>query len=264
MIVSCPSLLIGVMSDITSIKVIFKFHKGRFKYLHVHKKIMKSVETLLYLQRNGITVFTTRDLAKIIGKPIGYARSVISRIPGVKKAERGLYYTEQASIYEIASNVVPFSYVSMLSALRFYDVITQIPATIEVISPKRHRPMSIGGYRVRFVRLKRNLIFGNVRRGNAFIAEPEKAVLDSLYQNSYAHIDEAIKRGVEEGLMSVDKLIRYAQVFHKRSLLNKLGFFMEHYAGIRRPELRKGMSVKSIWLVPHGKNYDRGWKVYYG
>lgn len=225
---------------------------------------MKSVETLLYLQRNGITVFTTRDLAKVIGKPISYARSAVSSIPGVKRAERGLYYTEQASIYEIASNVVAFSYVSMLSALRFYDLTTQMPATVEVVSPKKHRPMLLGGYRIRFVRLKKSLIFGHVRRGNAFIAEPEKAVLDSLYQNSYAHIDDAVKRGTDEGLMNTDKLVGYAHLFRKRSLLNKLGFFLEHYAKVDRPELRESMSVKPVRIVPNGKIYDKKWKVYYG
>ncbi|EQD30135.1 hypothetical protein B1B_18560, partial [mine drainage metagenome] len=82
---------------------------------------MKSIDLLLYLQRNGVTVFTTGDIAKIIGKRIEYARKIVSEIPGVTMAEKGLYYTEQANIYEIASNFVMFSYVSCLSALRYYD-----------------------------------------------------------------------------------------------------------------------------------------------
>ena len=225
---------------------------------------MKTAEILLYLQRNGMTVFTTGDVAKTIRKPIGYTRTIMPRIPGIKMAERGLYYTEQANIYEIASNIVPFSYVSMLSALRFYDIITQMPRIISVVSPKKHRIMEIENHKIVFVLLKRSAIFGHVRRGNAFIAEPEKAILDSLYHNEYAYIDEAFERGIREELVSTDKLINYARRFGKKSLMNKLGFFLEHYAGICKTELLGDISKKQVNLIPNAGNYDKKWRIHYG
>jgi predicted transcriptional regulator of viral defense system len=225
---------------------------------------MKATDTLLYLQRNGMTVFTTDDLAKIIKKPISYTKTIVHKVPGVKKAERGLYYTEQANIYEIASNVVPFSYVSMLSALRFYDITTQMPLIVSVVSPKKHRKMELESRKIMFIRFKRDLIFGHVRRGNAFVAEPEKAVLDSLYHNEYAYLDEALEHGIDDKLVDVDKLIRYANVFKKKSLLNKLGFFLEYYAGISRAELLGGISKKPVSLMANAPNYNRKWRVYYG
>ncbi len=225
---------------------------------------MKSVEILLYLQRNNITVFTTGDLAKIIRKPIGYAQSTANRIPGVKRAERGLYYTEQASIYEVASNVVPFSYVSMLSALRYYDLTTQIPSTVSVVSPKKHRKVKLEGYKVEFIRFRERLIFGYVRRGNAFIAEPEKAMLDAMHYGSYAYLDEAFEYGTRDKLVDVDKLIRYAHRFGEKTLMNKLGFFLDLYAGISRDDLQGGMSKKPLYLLAKARNYSKKWRVYYG
>lgn len=225
---------------------------------------MKAVEVLLYLQRNGITVFTTGDLAKIINKPVGYAMAAVRKIPGVKMAEKGVYYTEQANIYEIASNITPFSYVSMLAALKFHELTTQRPIAIEVVSQKRHRPLEVEGYKIIFIKLKRELMFGHVRRRNAFIAEPEKAILDSLYRNEYAYLDEALGRGIEDGTINSDKLVSYAYRFGRRSLLNKLGFFLEHYAGISKPELLDNAADKPISLVPGATLYDKKWRLYYG
>ena len=225
---------------------------------------MKSADVLLYLQRNNMTVFTTNDLSRILGKPIGYARSVVRGIPGVRKAERGLYYTEQANVYEIASNIVPFSYVSMLSALRYYDITTQIPLTVSVVSPKRHRQMQVDGRKIRFVKFKKSIIFGHVRRGNAFIAEPEKALLDSLYYGDYAYLDEAFESGIDNGLVSADRLTDYAYRFGKRSLINKLGFFLDHYCGIEKTELLSHRSVKAVRLSTTANVYDKKWRVLYG
>ncbi|MCL4365545.1 MAG: hypothetical protein M1569_00805 [Candidatus Marsarchaeota archaeon] len=225
---------------------------------------MKSIELLLYLQRNGMTVFNTRDIAKITGKPIGYARKTICNIGGIMRAERGVYYTEQASIYEIASNIVPFSYVSMISALRYYDIITQVPTAIRVVSPKKHRAMEAKGYKISFIRFRKGIIFGYVRRGNAFLAEPEKAILDSLYYGEYAYLDEAFEYGIRDKLIDIDKMLRYAHDFSSKALINKLGFFLEFYCNVRRDDLLKSRSEKPVYLAVNATNYNRKWGVYYG
>jgi predicted transcriptional regulator of viral defense system len=226
--------------------------------------IMRAIEILQYLQQNHITVFTTNDLSRIIDKSIVYTRKIVGRLPGIMKAERGVFYTEQANIYEISSNIVPFSYVSMLAALRYYDITTQMPIAISVISPKRHRAVKIKGYKIEFTTFKRNLIFGYVRRGNAFIAEPEKALLDSLYYGDYAYLDEALLRGVREGLVNIDKMVGYAQRFNKKALINKLGFFLEFYCGTARDDLLGHRSAGPVYLAKGLTRYDKKWRVHYG
>ncbi|MEM3181460.1 MAG: hypothetical protein QXS81_05315 [Candidatus Micrarchaeaceae archaeon] len=225
---------------------------------------MKSIDILQYLQRNGITVFTTGDLSKIIGKPISYTRNVVRRLPGVMKAERGIYYTEQASIYEIASNIVHFSYVSMISALRYYDIVTQMPRVVYVVSPKRHRNIMIMDYKIKFVKFKKSAVFGYVRRGNAFIAEPEKAILDSLYHNDFAYVDEALEKGISDKLIEIDKMISYAYSFGKKALITKLGFFLDFYCNISVDKLLERKSGKPVYLAKGARKYNRKWGVYYG
>ncbi len=225
---------------------------------------MRTPEILLYLQSNHITVFATSDIAKIIGKRIEYARKIVSTIPGIKMAERGIYYTNQADIYEIASNVVLFSYVSMLSALRYYDLTTQIPHIIDVVSPKAHRRIEVEGYEIRFIKLKPARIFGHVRRGNAFIAAPEKAILDCLYTGEYAYLEEAFNIGFENGLISMQKLIDYSLKFKSKSLINKLGFFLETFAGQNADILLKYKSSTPVRLINGANKYNKKWGVYYG
>ena len=225
---------------------------------------MKSIDLLLYLKRNKITVFRTSDIAKITKKPLSYTKSVIGRIPGIKKAEKGLYFIDEATIYEIASNFVPFSYVSMLSALKYYELTTQMPVVIDVVSPKKHRPVMVEGYKIKFDVLKSSLIFGFVRRGNAFIASPEKAILDSLYAGNYAYLDEVLETGFREKIINKDLLVKYAILFNKKTLLNKLGFFLDFYAGVSLPELLKIKSKNPVYLIKNANSYNKKWGVYYG
>lgn len=225
---------------------------------------MKSSSVLLYLQRNNITVFTTKDAAKITKKPLPYVQKTIKSIPGIKMAEKGVYYTEQANIYEIASNIVPFSYVSTIAALKFYGLTTQNPTTISTVSPKKHRMIMVESYRIRFIMLKTSLIFGYVRRSNAFIAEPEKALLDCLYLSDYAYLEEAFAKGKENGVIDINKLVRYAQQYKKRSLINKVGFFLEEYCGVKRYDMLAQKSKVPVSLFKAANKYSKTWSVYYG
>ena len=124
--------------------------------------------------------------------------------------------------------------------------------------------MRLESYRIRFLRFNKDLIFGYVRRGNAFIAEPEKALLDSLNYGEYAYISEALESGISDGTINVDKLVTYAGMFSNKSLMNRLGFFLEHYCGIERKELLKHASAMPVHLSKKTNKYDKKWRVYYG
>ncbi|MCL5404497.1 MAG: hypothetical protein M1125_01490, partial [Candidatus Marsarchaeota archaeon] len=95
----------------------------------------------------GISVFSLEDASRIIGKPKHYTTVFLRRDRIVKRAANGVYYTPDASNYEIASSIVEPSYVSLISALRFYNITEQIPNTIYVLSSKRHSSISIDGTR---------------------------------------------------------------------------------------------------------------------
>lgn len=171
---------------------------------------MKTTEFNEYLSRNNIHVFTVADAAKIIGKPKGYTSLFLFRNKALKRAERGIYYTKDASEYEIASNIVYPSYVSLISALRFHNLTEQIPNTIYVITTKRHKPIEdLNGYRVEFKNIKKDRMFGYRKIDDAFVADPEKAVIDMIYLNLFReYADEA----VENRRINQDILFKYIKM----------------------------------------------------
>lgn len=171
---------------------------------------MKTTEFNEYLYRNNIHVFTIADAAKIIGKPKAYASLFLFRDRALKRAVRGIYYTKYATEYEVASNIVYPSYISLISALRFYNLTEQIPNTIYVVTTKRHRPIDdLNGYRVEFRNVKKERMFGYRKTDGAFVADPEKAVIDMIYLNLFS---EYAYEALEGRKLDLGKLYRYIEM----------------------------------------------------
>ncbi len=168
---------------------------------------MKTQEFNEYLSRNGIHVVTIADAAKIIGKSKAYASLFLFRDKALKLAERGLYYTRDATEYEVASNIVYPSYVSLVSSLRFHNLTEQMPNTIYVVITKRHAPIEdLNGYRVEFRSVSKRMMFGYRKVDGAFVADPEKAIIDMIYFNIFhEYADEML----EEGKIDLGTLSRY-------------------------------------------------------
>jgi len=158
---------------------------------------MKSSEFNHFLSEKRIRVFRLADAARIIGKGRNYAALFLLRNSGIKNAVGGIYYTKDASEYEVASRILYPSYVSLLSALRFHNLTEQMPRIIYVLSHKRHRPLpSLNGFRVEFKRIKKEMMYGYGRVDDVFVASPEKAVIDMLYLNEFVgYAEEAIELG---------------------------------------------------------------------
>ena len=77
---------------------------------------MKTADFNNFIVKNNIHVFTLDDAARILAKDKHYSAIFLARDKWVKKAIRGIYYTPEASIYEIATSIISPSYVSLISA----------------------------------------------------------------------------------------------------------------------------------------------------
>jgi predicted transcriptional regulator of viral defense system len=78
------------------------------------------------------------------------------------------------------------SYVSLLTALDFYEITTQVQrGVIESVAIKRTKELSLEDCIFRYTKVNRALYFGFVRQQNFFIATPEKAFLDAVYLMSF-------------------------------------------------------------------------------
>jgi predicted transcriptional regulator of viral defense system len=78
------------------------------------------------------------------------------------------------------------SYISLTTALSFYETTTQVQRNfIESIANKKSNEIKAGGDVLRYFRIKPDLYFGFRKQGNFFIASPEKALLDAFYLMSF-------------------------------------------------------------------------------
>ena len=172
--------------------------------------IMRTEELNDYLRSHKIRAFSIRDAARIISMPAAYASKFLSMDRYIMRAERGRYYTRDASEYEAASSVIFPSYVSLVSSFRFHNITEQMPRRIYVISTRQHRSIGdLNGYAIEFSKVKKRLMYGYKRVGGAFVADPEKAAVDMLYLNRFV---EYAKEAAENGRLSREKFEKYAEL----------------------------------------------------
>ncbi|EQD60679.1 hypothetical protein B2A_03567 [mine drainage metagenome] len=181
--------------------------------------VMKTEDFNRFLQQNNIHVFSINDAARIIGKPKHYATIFISRDRIIKRAENGVYYTPDASSYEVASEIVYPSYVSLISALRLHNLTEQIPNMVYIVSTKMHKDIELDSIRIKFFKVKGSLMYGYLKMDGAFVAEPEKAVVDMLYLNRF---NEYAMEAIESGKLDMKKLLNYAELSGKKRLIREV------------------------------------------
>ena len=177
---------------------------------------MKTFDFNNFLAKNNIHVFTLDDTARILAKDKHYSAIFLARDKWIKKAIRGIYYTPEASIYEIATSIISQSYVSLISALRFYNLTEQIPNTVYVISKKQHKGIELNGTRIEFLKVKPSLMYGYAKVDDAFVADPEKAVVDMLYLGRF---EEYALEAIESGKLDNEKLKRYAELSGSKKIM---------------------------------------------
>lgn len=188
---------------------------------------MKSADILSYLRNNKIGAFSIYDIAKLTGKNTKYTSLFLSKISTIKRIERGKYYVEGTDIYEIASHILKPSYISMESAFRYFNLITQMPTEIQLISSCQHKHINIEGFEIKTFKLNKNKVFGYHIENNVSIADIEKAIIDTLYfRRDYVYIEEAFTNALHSKLLDSEKLKTYAQVMGSKSLIKRLDLLL--------------------------------------
>ncbi len=226
---------------------------------------MHTTELISILKNSNLNIFSIYDAAKIIGKPLPYTSLFLSKAKGITRIEKGKYFINDTDIYEIASNIVYPSYISMQAALRYYDLIDQNIIDYSVISVKRHKKLSIGRSKVEFIYTDRRKFFGYVKNGNSYIASIEKLFIDLLYFNNvkFSDVNEAYKYAYYNKLINISKLEKYALEFGKSTIISKLGFMME-INGFHSKKLIKHRYRNNIILHGSGiKGVDKLWGISY-
>ncbi|OGR60646.1 MAG: hypothetical protein A2X36_04905 [Elusimicrobia bacterium GWA2_69_24] len=192
------------------------------------------------LRKNGLAVFTMRDLAVLLPGDRSILRLQLhqwARKGWVARLKRGVYeltYPEHSTIpdFHVANRLYEPSYVSLETALSHYQLIPETAAQVTSVTPKatrrienRHglfiyrtvlagaftgyRVMSVGGFQVR-------------------MAEPEKSLADYLYfaiRDGEGVDPEALRLDIDR-IRTLDraKLFRHAALFGAKASRLKEGF----------------------------------------
>ena len=138
------------------------------------------------------TCFGYEDIARALKISPASARVAATRYVKAGlliRIKRNIYVLQEnwASLsleqrFGLANLIQVPSYISLLTALEFYEITTQMQQSfVESIAIKRTREIEIAGTMFTYKKITANLYSGFVRMRGFFIAEPEKALLDALY-----------------------------------------------------------------------------------
>ncbi len=167
---------------------------------------MNKQPVLFFVKNLNRSVFTTNEVALVSGKSLSVVTQSLNTLQKqglVLKIYRGIW--AQTGAKDISPyNVIPFlfsrhrAYVSFISALHLYGIIEQIPQVITLASTAHTRVIhtGIGVFSVHRIMPEFFEGFNWYRGTESFlIAEPEKALVDSLYlsacrKNQFGHFPE--------------------------------------------------------------------------
>lgn len=140
--------------------------------------------------------FSSKDVAEVLG-----IKEVSARVFCTRYVKKGLFLRLKKDFYIfnekwkrlsleeflILANFLQVpSYVSLMTALSYYEVTTQIQrGFFESVCIKRTAKYEIDSINFYFYKLKKELYFDFVKKGNFFIATKEKAFLDAMYLYSF-------------------------------------------------------------------------------
>nr|MDO8118256.1 hypothetical protein [Candidatus Sigynarchaeota archaeon] len=212
---------------------------------------MKTIKFLDMLDQLGTRVFTFNEACRVLGGSRDYCKTFLYRTMArgaIFPVEKGKYHLKHADEFEIASNVVHPSYVSFLSALQFHGKTMQIPVTLQVACLRQKKPVNAAGYTITFISIARDKFFGFARHENAFIADPEKAIIDGLYLPRHLPIDDA-RSAIDAGV-STSLLVEYTTRFASPVVAKRVGYLLDA-AGIDvYPALKSLIGAKYDLLDP--------------
>jgi len=196
-------------------------------------KAVRSGNTVRVLQDSRISVFSLGELVRILNKDRDYVKVLLNRLVKrglLVRVERNKYSLPNQNVFSVASLLVFPSYISFISAYSYYSLTTQIPSTVFVVCLKQKKGVLYGGCRIRFVKFSRKRFFGYLREyvggKTVFIAEIEKAILDSLLLPKYCPMSETFS-ALREARLDHEKLTGYAGRLGSRAVVKRLGYLLE-------------------------------------
>jgi predicted transcriptional regulator of viral defense system len=266
-----------------------------------HNQITKTLGPLaarlvLSLYEKQRPIFHVSEAERILGDPLK-AKRVVSRLvhhgiatrlkPGIFRLvpfELGFEREHLGNPYVVAREVALNGqrartakedyYVSHGSAFTLHQMTTQPQLVICVSSPRLIRSRIIQGTEFRFVRCKKNHLFGIEetwveKNEKVRVSDLERTLLDGLKQPNYCGGLTEVAKGlsIKRSLIQPQKLVEYALILDIGAVIRRLGFLMELYqiGPLELLEQLKSKLTATYHLldpeIPDSGKYQSKWKL---
>lgn len=147
---------------------------------------------ILELSKITKLYFGYEEISRALGITLQSARVSANRYVNqgvLVKLKRNIYMTkekwkilERDEKFLLANLVQVPSYISLMTALDYYEITTQMQRDfIESVAVKRTKEHQVENMTFTFTKIRADLYFGFKKEKDFFIALPEKAFLDALY-----------------------------------------------------------------------------------
>ena len=217
-----------------------------------NRRILPAQAVALFqsIQSEGKTTFTRKEAMSILNIKASYLNNLLSGLEDkawIKRLERGKYliipieagktgsWSEHP--YIIASCLVEPCAIAYWSALSHWDYTEQLINTTFVLTTQRkfETTKQILGQTYKFICVPEKKFFGvtQIWIGNKKIniTDREKTLVDCLdhpeYCGGIVESAKAVKTGLSEKQVSIDKLLEYARRIGNRTVYKRLGYLLE-------------------------------------
>jgi predicted transcriptional regulator of viral defense system len=183
-----------------------------------------SSNTITKLLNADSSFFSVSSLQALFNLTRGSARTTASRL--VKngifiRLHRDLYTlaNRKYSLFSLANALYQPSIISLETALNYWGIIVQVPQTIFSTAGGSQQCI-VDNTQFVFRRINPDLFrFGQVKVEDFFIAEPEKALLDTLYMKSKG-LAELLPEDIDMAKLDGERLIFYSNLYP--DIVNKM------------------------------------------
>jgi|SRR3989344_3565937 len=189
---------------------------------------MKKEEFVHTIKEFGKEIFTANDLKKLFPKESAVLNTYLTRFKKAKviiPITRGLYTLADNTldIEKLATAIYYPSYISFESALSKYGIINQGLYKITLATTRHSKKTVLLQTECEYSKLSQDLFFGFSLVNGIYIAEAEKAFLDTLYLTALGKRKTSHSEWFLDDL-DKNKLLKYAKPFGKptKKLMEKV------------------------------------------
>lgn len=230
-------------------------------------------------------IFTIQDAVRVTGlkeSEVKHLLPWLEKMGWLERIERGKYIViplgaekEKFTINEfvIGSMLVKPSAIAYWSALSYYGLTEQIPATVfvQTTSRKKKQELEIFGVRYKIVRINKKKFFGLEKIWidspfgavfQIYVTNKEKTIVDCLDKPKYCGGIIEVAKALNSGSFDMVKLAEYTVKIGNSGVIRRLGYLCD-YLGLQidLPKIKTKNYLPLDPTMPKTERVDSKWRL---